>query len=125
MVADDHRFLIGCKTARTAPGSSGSLKVPGPINPISPNPLFRLAWIRNQLCSTSWNLEPCHPRGLHRSFVVGKQMSFRTKITVTNDYCCLFCTTWVMFITAGQFRECWGRNDDALMRCVKVCVSFS
>lgn len=43
-VADDHRFLIGCKTSRTAPGNSGSLKVPGPINPISLNPLFTLVW---------------------------------------------------------------------------------
>lgn len=53
VLADDHTFLIRCKKekrereserehARSAPGKSGSLKVPGPIRPISLNPLFTL-----------------------------------------------------------------------------------
>ncbi len=115
-VADDHSFLIGCKSAQTAPGSSGSLKVPGQINPISVNPLGRLVWIKIncvQLAGT-WSLVAPEVHTDH--------LFWANRCPI---HCCLFCSTSVMFNTSGQIRERWGCNDECdKVNDPKICVSF-
>lgn len=63
VLADDHRFLIGCKSARTAPANSGSLKVPGPIQSNFTQSSVYTGPEQNQLCSTQPGPEILSPRG--------------------------------------------------------------
>lgn len=70
VLADDHRFLIGCKSARTAPANSGSLKVPGPIQPNFTESSVYTGPEQNQLCSTQAGPETLSPRGACKDFLL-------------------------------------------------------
>lgn len=70
VLADDHRFLIGCKSARTAPANSGSLKVPGPIQANFAESSVYTGPELNQLCSTQSGPETLSPRGACKDYLL-------------------------------------------------------